>query len=45
VIEIANNRLEEKEEAETVEEDPDSAVINKTRRSIGKRLKTKIVER
>jgi hypothetical protein len=44
VIEIANNRLEEKEETSTAEEDPDAAVIDKTRRSIGKRLKTKIVE-
>jgi hypothetical protein len=46
VIEIANNRLEEKEEEEesSAGEDADSATIDKTRRSIGKRLSAKIVQ-
>lgn len=48
VTEIANNRLEEEEEsegsAESSADDPDSAVIDKSKRSIGKRLRTKIVE-
>jgi hypothetical protein len=44
VTEIANNRLEEKEEEAPASDDPDSATIDKTRRSIGKRLQTKIVE-
>lgn len=44
VIEIANNRLEEETEEASSADDPDSAVIDKTKRSIGKRLQTKIVE-
>jgi hypothetical protein len=45
VIEIANNRLEEEQEDETpASDDPDSETIDKTRRSIGKRLQTKIVD-
>lgn len=44
VIEIANNRLEDKQEESSTDEDPDAATIDKTRRSIGKRLQTRIVE-